>query len=69
MQKRQPRRVQHVDEEGQPYTPTGAFGGQVTTAHKVNIEKNEGSPYFTHEYGKGNHMLVMLDMSTQWLQA
>ena len=37
--------------------------------HKVNIEKNEGCPYFDNEKGKGKHMLVIQDVYTQWLQA
>ena len=36
---------------------------------KTNIEKHEPNPYVASEYGKGKHLLIVLDVYTQWLQA
>ena len=69
MQKRQSRKVDHVDEDGVPFKPSGDFGELVTMDHKISIEKDEGCPYFNYESRKGKHMLVIQDVYTQWLQA
>ena len=53
MQKRQSRKVYHIDDKGVAFKPSGDFGELVTMDHKVNIEKDEGHPFFLHESGKG----------------
>ena len=69
MQKRQSRSTNFVDDDGHPIKPTGEFGELVTMDHKINIEKDEPNPYVSSEHFKGRHLLVVLDVYTQWLQA
>ena len=44
--------MDHVDEDGVSFKPSGDFGELVTLDHKLNNEKDEGCPYFLYESGK-----------------
>ena len=59
----------HSSSDEEPLKETGAFGELVTMYHNVNIEKDEGCPYFENEKGNGKHMIVVHVVYTQWLQA
>ena len=45
----QSRMSSHSSSEEEPLKGTGSFGELVTMDHKVNIEKDEGCPYFENE--------------------
>ena len=58
-----------MDDDGHPIKPSGEFGELVTMDHNVNIEHDEPNPYAAFSQAGGKHLLVVLDVYTQWLQA